>query len=50
MMNNCAQQSIKIIAEIAVDMNIVARIKFGDSLKNQSSAVVYYSYTNRYTP
>ena len=28
-------------------MNIVARIKFSNNLKNSSSAVGYYSYTNR---
>jgi len=41
------QQSIKIIAEIVVNMNIVARIKFSSNLNNSSSAVGYYSYTNR---
>jgi ribosomal protein L20 len=29
-------------------MHIVARIKFSSNLKNLSSAVGYYSYTNRY--
>jgi len=29
-------------------MNIVARIKFSNNLKNSSSAVGYYSYTNRW--
>jgi len=28
-------------------MSNVARIKFGSNLKNLSSAVGYYSYTNR---
>ncbi|MEA3317851.1 MAG: hypothetical protein U9R54_07830 [Bacteroidota bacterium] len=41
------QQSIKIIAEIVVNMSIVARIKFNYNLKNSSSAIGYYSYTNR---
>jgi len=29
-------------------MNIVARIKFSSKLKKSSSAIGYYSYTNRY--
>ncbi|RLD62506.1 MAG: hypothetical protein DRJ01_06090 [Bacteroidetes bacterium] len=33
---------------MVVNMNIVARIKFSSNLKNSSSAVGYYSYTNRY--
>ena len=41
------QQCIKIIAEIVVNMNIVARIKLSSNLENSSSAVGYYSYTNR---
>ncbi len=45
--NNYAQQSIKIIAEIAVNMNTVARIKFSSKLKKSTSAIGYYSYTNR---
>ena len=40
-------QSIKIIAEIVVNMNIVARIKISSKLKKSSSAIGYYSYTNR---
>lgn len=43
-----AQQSIKIITEIIVNMNIVDRIKLSCNLKNSSSEVGYYSYTNRY--
>ncbi len=43
------QQSIKIIAEKVVNMNIVARIKFCSKLKNYTSAIGYYSYTNRCT-
>lgn len=45
---NWAQQSIKIIAEIAVNMNIVAWMKFSRNLKSSSSAIGYYSYTNPY--
>jgi len=29
-------------------MNIAARIKFSSNLKNSTSAVGYYSYTERY--
>ena len=41
------QQSIKIIAEIVVNMSIVARIKFSSKLKVFTFAVGYYSYTDR---
>ena len=40
------QQSIKIIAEIFVNINIVARIKFSSKLKSSTSEIGYYSYTN----
>jgi hypothetical protein len=40
-------QRIKIIAEIVVKMNIVVRINFSGKLKNYSSEIGYYSYTNR---
>jgi len=43
-----AQQSIKIIAEIVVNMNIVARNNISSKLKNYASEIGYYSYTNRY--
>ena len=39
--------SIKTITETVVNMNIVAHIKFSSNLKKSSSAVGYYSYTNR---
>jgi len=42
------QQSIKIIAEIVVNMNIVVRNNFSSKLKNSTSEIGYYSYTNRY--
>ncbi len=42
------QQSIKIIAEIAVNMNIVVRNKNCSNLKNSTHEIGYYSYTNRY--
>ena len=45
---NGVEQSIKIIAEIVVNMKIVTRIKFNSKLKYLSSAIGYYSYTNRY--
>ncbi len=35
------------MAVTVVDLNTVARIKFSSNLKNSSSAVGYYSYTNR---
>jgi len=40
-------QCIKIIAEIVVNMDIVARIKFSSKLKVSTSAVGYYSYVCR---
>ena len=40
------QQCIKIITEIVVNMNVIARIKFRSKLKNFTSAIGYYSYTN----
>jgi len=43
------QQSIKIIAEIIINMNIVVRNKISSKLKNSTSAIGYYSYTNRQT-
>ena len=42
-----AQQGIKIIAETVVNMNTVDRIKFSSNLKNSTSEIGYYSYTNR---
>ena len=42
-----AQQSIKIIAEIVVNTNIVARKNISSKLKNAASEIGYYSYTNR---
>ncbi len=42
------QQSIKIIAEIVVNMNIIARKNISNKLKNSASKIGYYSYTNRY--
>ena len=42
-----AQQSIKIIAEIVVNMNIVARKNISSKLKNSAYEIGYYSYTNR---
>ncbi len=42
------QQSIKIIAEIVVKMDIVARINLSSKLKNHASEIGYYSYTNRW--
>jgi len=47
MNKNGLQQSIKIIAEIIVNMSIIVCIKISCNLKNSSSAVGYYSYTNR---
>ncbi|MFT6842430.1 MAG: hypothetical protein ACJASR_001197, partial [Psychroserpens sp.] len=41
-------QSIKIIAEIVVKMDIVTRIKLSSKLKNSTSEIGYYSYTRRY--
>jgi len=41
------QQSIKIIAEIVVNMNIVARKNISSKLKKSTSEIGYYSYTNR---
>jgi hypothetical protein len=41
------QQSIKIIAEIVVNKNIVVLINFSSKLKNPTSKIGYYSYTNR---
>ena len=41
------QQSIKIIAVTVVNMNIVFRINFSSKLKNSTSEIGYYSYTNR---
>ena len=38
-------QSIKIIAEIVVNMNIVARRNISSKLKNSTSEIGYYSYT-----
>jgi hypothetical protein len=43
--NTKAQQCIKIIAEIEVNMSIVARIKFSSKLKVYTSVKGYYSYT-----
>lgn len=43
------QQSIKIIAEIVVKMNILAHNKSCSKLKNSTSEIGYYSYTNRQT-
>ena len=40
-------QSIKIIAEIVVNMNIVVRNNISSKLKNPASKIGYYSYTNR---
>ena len=37
----------KIIAEIVVKMNIVTRIKLSSKLKNSTSKIGYYFYTNR---
>ena len=37
---------IKIIAEIVVNMNFVVRIKLSSKLKNSTSEIGYYSYTN----
>ncbi len=45
--NNFAQQCIKIIAEIVVNMSIIVRKKFSNKLKNSASEIGYYSYTNR---
>ena len=42
------EQCIKIIAEIVVNMSIVARIKFSCNLKNSSSAIAYFAYTHRW--
>jgi len=42
-----AQQSIKIIAEIIVNINIVVRNNISSKLKNSTSKIGYYSYTNR---
>ena|GEM_PF-1871738 len=44
----CWEQSIKIIAEIVVNMSIVARIKLSSKLKISTSVIGHYSYTNRY--
>ena len=41
------QQSIKIIAEIVVNMNIVVRINISSKPKNPATEIGYYSYTNR---
>ncbi len=41
------QQCIKIIAEMVVNMNIVARIKLSSNFEKSSSEVGYYSYTKR---
>ncbi len=49
-MKYALQQSIKIIAETVVSMNIVARMKLSSNLKISISAIGYYSYTNRYAP
>jgi len=46
---HCRQQSIKIIAETVVNMNIVARKNISSKLKNSASEIGYYSYTNRCT-
>jgi len=46
---NYGQQSIKIIAEIVVNMNILARKNISSKLKNLSFAIGYYSYTTRCT-
>jgi len=40
-------QYLKIIAEIVVDMNIVVRNNISSNLKNSTSEIGYYSYTNR---
>jgi len=42
------QLSIKILATIVVNMNILAHIKFSNKLKNYTFVVCYYSYANRY--
>ena len=39
------QQSIKIIAEIVVNMNIVVRNNISSKLKNSTYEIGYYSYT-----
>jgi len=39
---------IKIIAEIVVNMSILARIEFNCNLKNSTSEIGYYSYTKRW--
>ena len=41
------KQSIKIIAEIVVNMSIVVRNNISSKLKNSTSEIGYYSYTNR---
>jgi hypothetical protein len=47
MNTNYLQQSIKIIAEIVVNMNIIARNNISSNLKNSTPGIGYYSYTNR---
>jgi len=42
------EQSIKIIAEIVVNMNFVACNNISNKLKNSTYEIGYYSYTNRY--
>ncbi len=42
------QQSIKIIAELVENMNIVVRKNISSKLKKSASEIGYYSYTNRY--
>jgi len=44
---NVAQESIKIIAEIVVNMNIVAVNNISIKLKNTTSEIGYYSFANR---
>ena len=41
--NASAQQSIKIIAEMIVNMGILGRIKFSNQLKVSTSEIIYYS-------
>ena len=38
----------KIIAEIVANMNLIARKNISSKLKNSTSEIGYYSYTNRY--
>ena len=45
--NGSTQQCIKIIAEIVINMDIVARTRFSSKLKDSTLAIGYYSYTKR---